>query len=59
MHGPVSWKNPLIVFHKMNFDGASKGNPRSVGFSALFRDDNGNMMQEHHQQSESGGQLSA
>jgi ribonuclease HI len=35
---PSSWSFPPPGFIKLNFDGASKGNPGPVGFGAVLRD---------------------
>lgn len=34
---------PMVGFIKLNFDGASKGNPSLAGMGHLFRDDQGKM----------------
>ena len=41
---PDSWRQPLPDLFKLNFDGASKGNPRSVGFGGVIRDQEGNVI---------------
>ncbi|GLJ15393.1 hypothetical protein SUGI_0252690 [Cryptomeria japonica] len=40
----VKWKPPPIGWKKMNFDGASKGNPGISGFGAVVRDEEGNLV---------------
>ena len=35
---PLHWESPPVFVFKMNFDGASKGNPRKVGYSGAIRD---------------------
>ncbi|GLJ44161.1 hypothetical protein SUGI_0921360 [Cryptomeria japonica] len=40
----IKWKVPERNCYKMNFDGASKGNPRDVGFGAIIRDHGVNMV---------------
>lgn len=39
--GASSWKPPAHGFFKVNIDGASKGNPRVVGFGGAIRDHQG------------------
>ena len=34
----------MAGFVKLNFDGASKGNPILIGFGMVFRDDQGNII---------------
>lgn len=36
-----SWTPPLKNTIKLNFDGASKGNPRNAGFGGIFRNHEG------------------
>jgi hypothetical protein len=38
------WMRPPVGFFKVNFDGASKGNPGSVGFGVVIRDDTGQII---------------
>jgi len=38
---PEKWSHPPLGFFKLNFDGASKGNPGPTGFGLVFRDDQG------------------
>jgi hypothetical protein len=38
---PSSWSCPPPGFWKLNFDGASKGNPGPTGFGAVIRDNTG------------------
>jgi len=35
---PIKWIPPPINMIQLNFDGASKGNPRSSGFRGVFKD---------------------
>ncbi|GLJ31315.1 hypothetical protein SUGI_0628260 [Cryptomeria japonica] len=35
----IKWMAPLRDWVKLNFDGASKGNPGDVGFGAIIRND--------------------
>jgi hypothetical protein len=39
IRSPEKWKFPPSGFLKLNFDVASKGNTRPVGFGVVFRDD--------------------
>jgi ribonuclease HI len=41
---PTNWTPPPERFIKVNFDGASKGNPGSAGFGAVLRDSNGKIL---------------
>jgi ribonuclease HI len=41
---PSSWSPPSIPFIKLNFDGASKGNPGAAGYGAVFRDHLGHIL---------------
>jgi ribonuclease HI len=34
---PTHWEAPSMNFFKLNFDGASKGNPGPAGYSAVIR----------------------
>jgi len=38
----TSWSPPPLEMHKLNFDGASKGNPGKAGYGGAFRDHMGN-----------------
>jgi hypothetical protein len=38
---PTTWKAPEIGYHKMNFDGASKGNPGPTGYREVIRNSKG------------------
>ena len=38
------WTPPLVGFVKLNLDGASKGNPRSVGYGGVFKDTTGEII---------------
>ena len=38
------WNPPPIGFLKLNFDGASKGNPRKVGYGFIIHDYSGKMI---------------
>ncbi|GLJ54395.1 hypothetical protein SUGI_1168320 [Cryptomeria japonica] len=40
----VKWKPPPNGWKKMNFNGASKGNPGAYGFGAVVRDEEGNLV---------------
>ncbi|XP_059074768.1 uncharacterized protein LOC131874858 [Cryptomeria japonica] len=40
----IKWTVPPKDWVKLNFDGASKGNPGRVGFEAILRDENGRMI---------------
>jgi hypothetical protein len=42
--GPSSWQPLPLGFLKLNFDGASKGNPRPVGFGDVFWDCKGDIL---------------
>ena len=35
---PTNWDKPPLGLFKLKFDGASKGNPRDVGFRGAIRD---------------------
>jgi hypothetical protein len=39
-----TWSPPQISFLKLNFDGASKGNPRKAGVGGVLRDSGGNII---------------
>jgi ribonuclease HI len=41
---PSSWSPPPFPFLKLNFDGASKGNPGAAGFGAVIRDHLGHLL---------------
>jgi ribonuclease HI len=41
---PTTWSPPPIGFIKINFDGASKGNPGPAGFGATLRNSNGKIL---------------
>jgi hypothetical protein len=41
VNNPINWKKPPLVFFKINFYGASKGNMGPVGFFVVFRDHQG------------------
>jgi ribonuclease HI len=41
---PTSWFPPPKDFIKLNFDGASKGNPGPAGYGIVFRDHHGNIL---------------
>ena len=38
---PSAWLPPPSKFHKVNFNGASKGNPGNSGYGAVIRDNTG------------------
>jgi ribonuclease HI len=38
------WKAPETWCHKMNFDGASKGNPGPAGYGAVIRNNKGEIL---------------
>lgn len=40
-HLPANWLPPPLNFYQLNFDGASKGNPRNFGFGGIIRDHKG------------------
>jgi hypothetical protein len=40
---PSLWSPPPCDFLKLNFDGASKGNPGAAGYGVVFRDHLGNI----------------
>jgi ribonuclease HI len=41
---PSSWSPPPYPFIKLNFDGASKGNPGAAGYGAVIRDHLGHLL---------------
>ncbi|GLJ06474.1 hypothetical protein SUGI_0039990 [Cryptomeria japonica] len=41
----VKWKPPPIGWKKINFDGASKGNPGLSGYGTVVRDEEGNLVE--------------
>jgi hypothetical protein len=41
---PSLWSPPPAGFIKLNFDGASKGNPGATGFGVVFRNRQGNIL---------------
>jgi ribonuclease HI len=41
---PTTWTPPPTGFIKINFDGASKGNPGPAGFGAILRNSNGEIL---------------
>jgi hypothetical protein len=41
---PSSWSTPPKDFIKLNFDGASKGNPRAVGYKVVFHNHRGHII---------------
>jgi len=41
---PSTWSPPSLPFIKLNFDGASKGNPGTAGYGAVFRDHLGHIL---------------
>lgn len=41
---PKGWTRPPVRFLKLNFDGASKGNPGSVGIGGIIRDHSGKIL---------------
>ena len=41
---PKSWSLPPPLVFKLNFDGASRGNPGATGFSGLCRDSQGRVI---------------
>jgi ribonuclease HI len=41
---PTTWSPPPTDFIKINFDGASKGNPGPVGYGATLRNSNGEIL---------------
>jgi hypothetical protein len=41
---PTMWKAPETGYHKMNFDGASKGNPGPAGYGAVIRNNKGEIL---------------
>ena len=41
---PSSWSPSSFPFIKLNFDGASKGNPGAAGFGVVFRDHQGQIL---------------
>ena len=40
----MSWSPPPFPFIKLNFDGASKGNPGAAGYGVVFRDHLGHIL---------------
>jgi hypothetical protein len=41
---PETWSHPPKGFYKLNFDGASKGNPGPAGFGGVFRNSSGTIL---------------
>jgi ribonuclease HI len=41
---PSSWSTPLVDFIKLNFDGASKGNPGAAGYGVVFHNHHGHII---------------
>jgi hypothetical protein len=41
---PTQWEAPPTGCHKLNFDGASKGNPRPIGYGAVIRNNKGEIL---------------
>jgi ribonuclease HI len=41
---PTTWTPPPIGFTKINFDGASKGNPGPAGYGAILRNSKGEIL---------------
>ena len=41
---PDTWDTPLENMYKLNFDGASKGNPGPTGFGGAIRNSEGNLV---------------
>ena len=42
--GPTTWTPPPIGFIKINFDGASKGNPGPSGYGAVIKNPKGEIL---------------
>ena len=40
----IGWRFPPSGWHKLNSDGASKGNPGAAGYGGLIRNCSGNWM---------------
>jgi hypothetical protein len=43
-NNPSHWSPPPADFFKLNFDGASKGNPGAAGFGAVIRNQQGSIL---------------
>jgi hypothetical protein len=41
---PSHWEAPQVGYHKINFDGASKGNPGPVGYGAAIHNNKGEIL---------------
>ena len=41
---PTFWSSPLSTFIKLNFDGASQGNPAPAGGEGVFHNDSGEIL---------------
>jgi hypothetical protein len=41
---PITWSPPSAHFIKINFDGASKGNPGTTGYGAVIKDSKGEIL---------------
>ena len=46
--GQISWTAPSEHSFKLNFDGASKGNPGKVGYDGVIRDHEGKPLQIYY-----------
>jgi ribonuclease HI len=44
MSSPTLWEAPSRNFFKLNFDGASKGNPGLAGYEAVIRNSDGEIL---------------